>query len=419
MQAVIITVGSEILQGRIVDTNSAWLSAELEGMGFRVVGHQSLSDDTPTIVRAVQDNLAVSRLVILTGGIGPTEDDLTREAVAKALDQPLGLDDSDLDRLRAWYQKRQLPFPAGSERQCMRPRGAELIRNNYGTASCFLARKSGGAVAVLPGIPAELTGIWEDALAPALQELAGERREVRELKLIGAVEPEINNRVAHLLNTPVVQGAILVSNLELTLRWSCPAGRAELLPPIIEEAKSLLGDYVFSDGPNLAQAVVAEFAADGQTIATAESCTGGLIADMLTDVSGSSDVLKAGFVTYSRESKVALGVPQPVIAEEGVVSEAVALEMAEHAAQSSGASYAVSTTGVAGPGPDNKGNPAGMVWVGIKGAGVHLAVRLQIPGTRRVVKMRAAKSALYYLHHLRKHRKLPRGFFLEYRPNRG
>ncbi|MHC4841374.1 MAG: molybdopterin-binding protein, partial [Planctomycetota bacterium] len=137
MDAVIITVGSEILQGRIVDTNSAWLSVELEKLGFRVVAHHSLSDASSEIESAVKYAVAATQLVLLTGGIGPTEDDLTRQAVADALGTGLQMDEADLTRLKNWYANRKLPFPTGSERQCMRPDGAQLIPNNFGTASCF------------------------------------------------------------------------------------------------------------------------------------------------------------------------------------------------------------------------------------------------------------------------------------------
>ncbi|MHC4841934.1 MAG: CinA family protein, partial [Planctomycetota bacterium] len=229
------------------------------------------------------------------------------------------------------------------------------------------------------------------------------------------IEPEVNNRVAHLLDKPDVNSAILVSNLEITLRWSCPESRAEILTPIVAKAKTILGDLIFSNGPDLATTIIQELTESGSTIATAESCTGGLIADMLTDVPGSSSVLRASYVTYSPAAKIELGVPSDLINRHGIVSEAVALSMAESATARSRVSYSVAVTGVAGPGPDADGNEAGTVWLGIKGNGVHKAIRLQIPGTRRVVKQRAAKCALYYLHHLHKHARLPVGFFMEHR----
>ncbi|MCF6228269.1 MAG: CinA family nicotinamide mononucleotide deamidase-related protein [Planctomycetes bacterium] len=415
MKVVIITVGSEIVSGRIVDTNSAWLSGELVKLGFDVVRHSSLPDDYPILVSEIRKAIESDLLAIVTGGIGPTDDDLTRQAVSEALSQPLVMDENDLTRLKTFYKNRGWEFPNGSERQCSRPEGSALISNNHGTASCFLARKGSGAVAVLPGIPAELKPIWTEELAPALADLAGEKRVTREIRLMGAIEPEVNNRVSHLLNIDEIDGAILVSDLEITLRWSCVESKQTELQPIIDEARTLLGNLVFSDGQPLAQTLISEFTASGKTIATAESCTGGLIADMLTDISGSSAVLKAGFVTYTEAAKHDLGVPKDVISEHGVVSKQVALSMAECAATEARSDYAVAVTGVAGPSGGSEETPIGTIWLGIVGNGVHQAVKLHIPGKRRMVKIRTAKTALYYLHHLRKYGKLPKGFFLEHR----
>ncbi|MBX3460185.1 MAG: CinA family nicotinamide mononucleotide deamidase-related protein [Planctomycetes bacterium] len=410
--AVVFSVGNEVVRGHIVDTNSAWLSRALAEIGFDVRGHAAITDDSADIARAVRDALDAGLLVICTGGIGPTVDDRTREGVAHALGVELKLDLDDLARLQERYSAMGRKFPEGSERQCMRPDGATLIPNAFGTASCFLARKGGSGVAVLPGVPREMKGIWDEELRKALIEAFGlpGRWHTRELRVFGLPESDLNNRVADLLDK---DGAILVDDAVIRLRWRVLAETDEqadaVLRPTLEEARKRLGELVFAAGDvSLEQATIDALRNAGLKAACAESCTGGLIAHMLTNVPGSSDVLLESAVVYSNEAKQRrLGVKPETLAAHGAVSGQVAAEMARGALAAGGAGVAVATTGVAGPGGGSENKPVGTVWLAAAMGGDVKTWRLRVPGDRELVKSRSARAALNALRLAALHGRLP------------
>lgn len=414
--ALILAIGSEVVQGRTIDANSAWLSLELQEMGFEVVGHRALPDRQPAIEAELRRALGEGLLVVGTGGIGPTVDDRTRQAAAAALKKPLQLDHAALHALQERYSAVGRVFPEGSEIQCMAPAGAELVPNPFGTASCFVAEAGGGVLVVLPGVPREMKGVWREEMRPRLAERFGLRGPpaTRELRVFGIPESDLNNRVTDLLESPGsgVEASILVDDAVIRLRWMHRAGGEEgeaRLEALIADARARLGDLVYAGGEiSLEEAAVRALAARGWRAATAESCTGGMIGHLLTQVPGSSAVYSEGFIAYSNDAKTRLlGVRQETLARHGAVSEETAREMIRGLMERSGADIGVAVTGIAGPDGGTPEKPVGTVWLAAAAAGGERAWRLSVPGDRELVKWRTARTALNVLRLAAAHGALP------------
>ncbi|MCA8911951.1 MAG: competence/damage-inducible protein A [Planctomycetes bacterium] len=414
-RACIIAIGNEVVHGFIVNTNSAWLARELGELGFDVAYHLSVNDRQEELVQRIKGALDEGLFVVTTGGIGPTVDDRTRQAAAQALDAELKLDHDALAKLHERYSAVGRKFPEGSERQCMRPEGSRFIHNAFGTASCFLARKGDGGIAVLPGVPRELKGIWGEELRAAIIEEFGlhERYFSREVRVFGIPESNLNNRVQEQLESAEAEGAILVDDAVMRLRWRVQAGdQAEadkVLQPLIESVRTELGDLVFAEGNvELETCTVHLLAEKGLRVACAESCTGGMIAHLLTNVPGSSDVLVESAVTYSNDAKVRrLGVKPETLEAHGAVSEETAREMAAGIKRESSADLCVAVTGIAGPGGGSDEKPVGTVWLAAAMSDEVQAWHLRVPGDRELVKWRTARTALNTLRLAALYGKLP------------
>jgi nicotinamide-nucleotide amidase len=401
-KACIIAVGNEVVHGFIVNRNAAWLAKELALIGIDVQYHMALTDRLDDLTRRLQSALEEDMLVITTGGIGPTVDDRTREAAAAALGVPLKLDFDVLEKLKERYAAMGRKFPEGSERQCERPEGSTLIPNAFGTASCFLARHGGGGIAVLPGVPREMQGIWNEELRAAIvHEFGlGQRWFSRELRVFGVPESDLGNRMRDLLESPEAEGAILVDDAVMRLRWRVQAGdhltADAVLEPILNATRERLGDLVFAEGDiSLEQATVNALRDAGLKASCAESCTGGMISHLLTNVPGSSDVLHESIVTYSNGAKQdRLGVSAESLDRDGAVSEAVAREMVRGVMRTGKAGVGVAVTGIAGPDGGSADKPVGTVWLAAAMGDEERAWRLQVPGDRELVKWRTARTAL-------------------------
>lgn len=420
-QAAVIAVGNEVVHGFIANSNAAWLSQALAELGFDVQYLLVVTDRQSDIASSLRQALDRGLLVVTTGGIGPTLDDLTREAAADALRVPLKLDMDDLARLQERYSAMGRRFPEGSERQCMRPEGSRLILNAFGTASCFLARHGEGGIAALPGVPREMKGVWSEELRAALIEEFGSagRWISRELRVFGIPESDLNNGIRDLLEQS--EGAILVDDAVIRLRWRARDEAA--LTPILDAARERLGEVVFAEGDvSLEQATVSALAERGLTAACAESCTGGMIAHLITNVPGSSAVLLESVVTYHQAAKLRLGVKPDTLATHGTVSAQTTIEMAQAMAARSNADICVAVTGNAGPTLDQpqdnaciavEGAPpaektsVGTVFVAAAMNGEARAWRLQVPGDRELVKWRTSRTALNTLRLAAIHGKLP------------
>ncbi len=401
----IFAVGSEVVQGFVINSNASWLAQQLAELGFDVVRHEAVRDDKDAIAARIRPCMPQGLLAIVCGGIGPTVDDLTRQAVAEALGRKLVLDKDDLARLQARYAAMGRDFPQGSEIQCMRPEGARLVPNAYGTASCFLVKHGNGGVAVLPGVPREMKGVFTNELCAALVAEFGSagRFFTRELKCFGMPESTIDLACRDLLQPLGSGAAILVDDAVIRLRWRAraadEAAAAAILDPLADEARKRLGDVVFGEFEDSLEGVtVAACKQAGLKVALAESCTGGMIAHLLTNVPGSSEVLIESAVTYANDAKIRrLGVSQATLAQHGAVSEQCVLEMVEGIARQSCADLCVATSGIAGPGGGSDDKPVGTVWLAAWLKGEARAWKLNVPGDRELIKWRSTRSAINVL----------------------
>ncbi|NQT20717.1 MAG: competence/damage-inducible protein A [Planctomycetes bacterium] len=403
MQAEIVSVGDEILLGMIADTNSAYLSAGLANHGIAVTRQTTVGDDLNAISDAVSAASARSELVIVNGGIGPTIDDVTRQAVAAAADVPLRMDDEWLDVIEAKFHSRKIEMPKSNQVQALIPETATRIFNPAGTAAGFYFMIDGAEVAVFPGVPPELKAMFEQEYLPGLLERAATGRVIvtRSLKCFGLPESLINEKLEHLMGphkNPQVgllaKGAVISVKITASARDEPTA--VNMIDEIKQEARGRLGDYVFGEDDDELQTAVARLLSErGLTLCTAESCTGGLIAERLTEISGSSKYFLGGAVTYSNEMKMdLLGVPEHLFDEAGAVSSEVAQAMAEGIRRRTGADYGISVTGIAGPTGGTAQKPVGLVYIGIADTKGTEVKELRLSGTREHIRDRTAKQAL-------------------------
>lgn len=412
----ILSTGTEILQGHYPDTNAQWISRELHAMGLRARRHMALPDDHAALREGLELASRSADLVIMTGGLGPTADDLNRETVAEVFRAPLREDAEALRQIHEMFASRGRPCPPSNAVQALIPEGATTLYNRWGTAPGFLlpARGDGAdgvraALLALPGPPREMNPMFKELAAPLLRaRFAGGRPHLRTLTIHTAGLPEslINERIADLFGAdPKVNVALLAGkwrvDVRLTLAGDSPEENAELADlwraTIADRlgAENLWGE----DDREFEEAIESLLRERGQTLATAESCTGGLIAKRLTDVAGSSDVFVEGFVTYSNDAKIArLGVPPEVLDAHGAVSGETAEAMAAGARAASGASWALSVTGIAGPGGGSPEKPVGLVWFGLAGPdGRVRSKKMMGPRGRSAVRELAAVTALDWL----------------------
>ena len=417
-RAAVLSIGNEVVQGFLLNTNSQWLARELGDLGFDVAYHLCLLDREEELVWRLKAALDEGLFIVATGGIGPTEDDRTRQAAAKALGLELVLDHEALHDLHERYSQMGRAFPKGSEIQCMAPKGATTIRNAFGTASCFYLRRGQAGICVMPGVPREMKGVWAEEMRPKIIDDFGlnERFFSRELKCFGLPESEIDNRVKHLLpdgGKSVVEGAILVDDAVIRLRWRVLArseeGAHALLQPFIDEARKILGDVVFAEGDVSLESVTVNLLREKKLrVACAESCTGGMIAHLMTQVSGASETLIESAVTYSNDAKMRrLGVKKETLEKHGAVSEQCVREMAAGIAKESGADLCVSVSGIAGPTGGSDAKPVGTVWMALWFKGQTSAWHMRMPGEREVFKWRVARTALNALRLTALHGKPP------------
>ncbi len=408
MEAFIISIGEELTTGQLLDTNSAWLSESLTRLGIRVTEQVTIGDDVERIASAIRRGMEQADVVMATGGLGPTPDDLTRAALASALDQPLEENADALDRIRAMFERWQRPFDAANRVQALIPKGCRPIPNLRGTAPGILCDGQDAAVFVLPGVPGEMKAMFSAEVLPVISRDVGETRTSQDSVLsYGISEAKIGTMLGDLMErgrNPTVGTAASHGVIAIRVIATGVSGEdAECkVKTDISEIEGRLGDAVFGrEGDSLETAVAGLLESRGLTIATAESCTGGSLTKRLTDTPGSSAYLLRGYVTYANESKTELlGVPAEMIQAYGAVSEAVAGAMASGCRTAAGADLALSITGIAGPtGGDPPDKPVGLVYLGLADAD-HVDVRRVLLGEhldRHEARERAASAALNLL----------------------
>lgn len=403
-RAAVVAIGDELLEGRHPDTNSGAIARRLADLGIEVVEFRVLGDDRPRLAQAFWELCERYPMVVATGGLGPTLDDVTREAAADAAGVRLVRDGRVEERLRELFALRKREFAESNLRQTEFPEGAQVMPNRCGTAAGFRVWVGGGVLAVLPGPPRECLDMLEHELVPWLGATCGhgERFARASFYLVGLAESSFGDRAGAWMSrdaNPRMGVTAHQGTLRVTLRARAgtQAAADALIAARATEFRERFARELFSeDEPRLAFAVGRELVARGISIATAESCTGGMVAELLTEVPGISAVFREGFVTYSNEAKVArLGVPPELIARHGAVSREVAAAMAAGAARASLARIAVAVSGVAGPGGGTPEKPVGHVCFGLSvdGALTHHESRFP-PVDRHTVRRFAAHAAL-------------------------
>jgi nicotinamide-nucleotide amidase len=372
MIAEILSVGTELLLGQIVNSDAQYLSRRLSELGITVYHHTTVGDNPDRVREALRQALGRSDLVITTGGLGPTEDDLTKEMVALELGLTMRLHQPSMDALEDYFQRFGRKMTENNKKQAYFPEGAQVLPNEKGTAPGCVVEKDGKMVAVLPGPPRELTAMYDGQLEPFLRARTHKRIASRFLRIFGVGESEVETRLKDLFSGSNPTLALYCATGEVTARITvmCEENEdpAPLMEPLEAEIRARLGDSVYGEGlkESLANVVLQKLLARGATVALAESCTGGMIASRLVDCPGASEALVEGHVTYSNQAKMRiLGVTERTLAQFGAVSAQCAAEMAAGARGISGADYALSVTGIAGPGGGTPEKPVGLVYIGL------------------------------------------------------
>jgi nicotinamide-nucleotide amidase len=402
MNAEIIAVGSELLTPFRVDTNSLFLTDELNKLGFEVTRKTIVGDDRAALADTFRGALARVPLVIGMGGLGPTEDDLTREVVAELFGRKLLQNDEILRQIQERFRRFGWKMPEPNVRQALVPEGATPLDNPRGTAPGLWLEEGGCTVILLPGPPQELKPMWRDAVAPRLARRArGARLYARELRIAMMGESAVDERVAPIYTAyKDVQTTILAAPGEIQLHLRCwmteEAAADKVLNEMVERITLALGDVVFTtSGESLESVVAAALNQHAATIAVAESCTGGLVAQRLTSIPGSSSYYFGGVVCYSNEVKSAwVDVPQQLLEEKGAVSSEVAVALAEGIRRRSGATLGLAVTGVAGPGGGTAEKPVGSVHVALANSNAAKERSYRFPGDRERVRLQASQAAL-------------------------
>jgi len=397
----IITVGSELISWIKEERNSRYITDRLDKAGFSVRFRTVVGDIPGPMIEAFRRALSRSRIIFITGGLGPTMDDITREVLGKLLGKNVQVHRQSLEKIKRKYQKRGLTWTPGAGRQAMILQGAEVLENRVGHAPGMMITQRNKNLILLPGVPAEMKHIYDkwvhDRLIQRYHPVPPERKI---LKVTGLPEAQVNDMIAPLI--PPGSGIKIlftVGSGELLLRLEedrpSPAGRGEL-KPVFSRIRKVLGDRVFSmREESLEQTVARMLRKKELTIATAESCTGGLLAHRLTGMAGSSDYFLEGAVTYTNESKIArLGLKRALLAGEGAVSPKVAEAMAAGIASRAGSSQGVGITGIAGPGGGTKERPVGLVYVALADRDGASAHKFLFSGARSEIQFRTTQAAL-------------------------
>ncbi len=404
-KASLISIGNEVLTGQTVDTNSAYLARELLSAGIAVASRYTVGDDVDLIKRAFERAGADGDVIIATGGLGPTDDDLTRYGLAEFLGVELQEQGELVERMRAFFAARNLTMPEKNRVQALIPRGAKALGNELGTAAGIMAEADGKLVFALPGVPAEMKRMFGGSVLPRLRRLAKDQAvEVRTLRCFGAGE----STIAEMLGPVMERGRNPLINCTveagvISLHIVATAGSRQVAKELADEAersiRAVLGELIFGTGQStLSEVVGAELAERGKTIAVAESCTGGMLAKLLTDAPGASAYFTYGWVAYSNRAKASeLGVPPEMLERYGAVSEQVAGAMARGARKRAGSDFAIGITGIAGPGGATEQKPVGLVYICVDSRQRSEVGRFCFAGERNMVRLRASQTALNML----------------------
>ena len=415
MTAETLCVGTEILLGNIINTNAAYLATQYAKLGIASYYQTVVGDNAQRIRECVSQALGRSDLLVVSGGLGPTQDDITKEVVAELLGRKLNVDETSAKRIKLYFDRRGKKMSSNNIRQALIPEDARIIDNNNGLAPGVLINLSAKEAAqfgksadnapmilLLPGPPEELTAMWETEVAGILQKYTGQVIYSAMVKICGRAESE----VAELLDDLICsEGDVSVApyaktgevHVRVTARAEDEKDAKKLVKPVIKEIKNRLGDSVFTthEETSLEQSVVELLLANGLTVTTAESCTGGLIAGRLINVPGVSEIFKSGYITYSNKAKrKIIGVKRKSLEKYGAVSAQVVREMAEGVAAYTKSDVAVAVSGIAGPDGGTAEKPVGLVYIAVSVCGQVTVKDYHFSGNRAKVRESSVASAL-------------------------
>lgn len=404
----LVTTGSELLLGQIVNTNAAYMAKRLNALGFDVVYQTTVGDNRARMREALEHALTRADLVITSGGLGPTRGDITKEVSAEVFGRELSLDEACAEHIRAHFARVQRTMTENNLRQAMIPAGAHVFMNHAGTAPGIALEQDGRIIVNLPGPPSEMKDMFERSLKPYLEERYGFDSVIvsRVLDTFGIGESQLETEIQDLIlaqHNPTL--ALLVRPTGVIIRITAKAATREAAAPLIaaveQEIRRRVGAYIYAiDDAPLEEIVGQQLLAHQQTIACAESCTGGLLTSRLTDVPGSSEYVMGSVVSYTNEVKAGLlGVDRETLRTLGAVSEPVARQMAEGVRRCIGTSLGVGITGIAGPGGGSAEKPVGLVYIAVAGEKGTIVKKNLFTGTRRQIKFRTTQTALDMVHH--------------------
>ncbi|MDQ4149446.1 MAG: competence/damage-inducible protein A [Actinomycetota bacterium] len=406
MRAEIITVGTELLLGRTPDSNVQTISRELSGIGVDVFFHTTVDDNQTRIAEAITVGLKRNDAVVITGGLGPTHDDLTRQAIAQATGRELYHNEQAEKAIRRWFEARHRPMAESNLLQALMPAGAKSIPNELGTACGIELEVEGGLIFALPGVPHEMHEMLRGYLLPRLApESGGNPLVFRYLNVAGIGESDLATKISAVVASSESAGQPVVTllsspgevSIQISARGNDEEAALRVIEPVETELRRLLGDLVYGVDDQTLEQVVADMALDREwTIGVAESFTGGAVVSRLVAVPGASLFLKAGYVTYSPDRKIAdIDVPREVLERHGAVSPQTAAAMAEGVRRRSGADIGLSTTGEAGPKPDEE--PVGTMFIGVSGDGGTEVREFAATGARQQIRLWGCQAALNML----------------------
>lgn len=404
MTVELISVGTEILLGNIVNTNAAFLAEECAGLGLSCYYQSVVGDNEERLCAAIETALGRSDILILGGGLGPTQDDLTKECAAKVLGKELQMDPHSKERIEAYFQKRGLTLTENNWKQAMVPEGAIVIDNDNGTAPGLILEKGEQVVLLLPGPPNELKPMFLNKMVPYLRKkqptvifsemvkICGVGESIAETMIRDLIDAQTNPTIATYAKTSEV-------HIRVTAKADSKKEAKALVEPMVKELKKRFGNHIYTCDENvtLEQALVDMLKKEGLTISTAESCTGGMVASRLIGVPGVSETYKSGLITYSNKAKRRLlGVKSNTLKEFGAVSEQVAKQMAKGVAKLTGADVTIATTGIAGPDGGSEEKPVGLVYVAVYVKGQTMVRKFQFDGNREKIRQVSTAQALIF-----------------------
>jgi nicotinamide-nucleotide amidase len=405
IKACVVSIGNELLNGHTTDTNCSYICGRLLSIGIPVVSSYTVGDDIKQIARSLKRAAEDVDIVIVTGGLGPTDDDITRQAFAELLETELQLRPALLKGIRKYFVDRGLPMPEKNIIQACVPKGASAIENPFGTAPGIFAKMKKTLFFAMPGVPVEMKEMLEKSVIPRLKQKRGDGfTVVKKVRCFGAGESALAERLGNLIErgrNPLINITVSAGVITLHVVASAKSKKQAdgMAAKDVNLLRSLLGDLIFGiDDQTLPEVVGHWLMKHHKTITVAESCTGGLLTKLITDIPGASEYFTQGWITYSNKAKTELlGVPKKLIERHGAVSEQVACAMVTGARQRAKSDYAIAITGIAGPAGGTKQKPVGLVYISVCDGNICKTKKCLFSYTRELIRQRAALTALNML----------------------